>query len=141
MPPIKEIIDTFRSEGFKITPQRRLLFEILSGNNSHPSAEDVYQFALKKMPDISRTTVYSTLNELLNMGLIDSIKGISEKHLRFDTKTSVHHHLYCQDCGRIVDIDLDISSLAPPTDASDGFQVLRKQITFFGYCKQCKSHN
>ncbi len=141
MRPIKEIVSTFRNKGFKITPQRRLLFEILSEDNSHPSAEDIYRSAQEKMPDISRTTVYSTINELLDMGFVDAVNGIAEKQMRFDPRTTAHHHLYCQGCGRIVDIDLDISSLDPPINASDGFQVLRKQITFFGYCKKCNSRN
>ena len=139
MPPINEIISTFRTKGFKITPQRRLLFEILFDNHSHPSAEDVYQSALEKMPDISRTTVYSTLNELVDMGFIEAANGITEKHMRFDPKTGAHHHLYCQGCGLIVDIDLDISQLDLPSSASDDFEVLKKQVTFFGFCKQCKS--
>jgi len=140
MPLIQTIINTFKEKGFKITPQRRMLFELLEENQRHPSAEEIYQSAILKMPDISRTTVYSTLNELVDMGFIEAVNGIPNKLTRFDPKTTSHHHLYCQKCGSIVDIDLDISFINPPSTASDGFEILKKQITFFGYCKQCKSN-
>ena len=141
MPSIEKIINTFKERGFKITPQRRLLFELLSTNGHHPSAEDLYQSAVAQMPDISRTTVYSTLNELANMGLVEPVNGLPHKQTRFDPKTDSHHHLYCQKCGSIVDIDLDISFIDPPSATSDGFEVLKKQITFFGFCRQCRSND
>jgi Fur family transcriptional regulator, peroxide stress response regulator len=141
MPPIQKIINTFREKGFKITPQRRLLFELLATNGHHPSAEDLYQSVITYMPDISRTTVYSTLNELVDMGFIEPVSGIPHKLTRYDPKTSSHHHLYCQKCGSIVDIDLDISFIEPPSASADGFEISKKQITFFGFCRHCKSNN
>lgn len=140
MQSLKEIFTAFREKGFKITPQRRLIFDILANNQNHPCTEDVYQAAILTMPDISRTTVYSTLNELVDFGFLDTVKGISKKPVRFDPMTSPHHHLYCQNCGKIIDIDLDISSITPPSDVSATFEIVKKQITFFGFCQDCRSN-
>jgi Fe2+ or Zn2+ uptake regulation protein len=54
---VTTLVESFRRKGFRITPQRRLIFQALSGNHSHPTAEDVYQRVVRSLPDTSRTTV------------------------------------------------------------------------------------
>ena len=140
MQTIENIINAFRHHGYKITPQRRLIFKILHNNEDHPRAEEIYSAAKEIMPDISRTTVYNTLKELVGLGLVEPVQNIDENSARFDPRISTHHHLYCQHCHRIIDVDLDVSGIIPPPDASIGFEILRKQITFFGYCPNCQDH-
>ena len=65
--PAEVLVEQFRREGRKITPQRRAIFRALIHGDSHPTAEEVYQRVLSVMPDISRATVYNTLHELVAM--------------------------------------------------------------------------
>ncbi len=138
MKTINEIISKFRQEGYKITPQRRAIFEILLKNGNHPHTEDIYNELKGIMPDISLTTVYNTLNELTNLGIIDVVQNIGEDSIRFDPKTETHHHLYCLRCKRIIDIEVQNSDIDLPEEMSFGFQLLKKQTTYFGYCPDCQ---
>ena len=139
MQTIEDNIKTFREHGYKITPQRRLIFNILKDNKDHPRAEEIFSIAKTKMPDISKTTVYNTINELTELGLLETVHSIDEKSTRFDPNITPHHHLYCLRCHKINDIDLDTTGISPPIEETNGFEVTKKQITFYGYCPACQT--
>jgi len=89
-----ELVQVFRSKQLKLTPQRQLLFSLLYENESHPTAEALYEVASQQMPGISLRTVYQTLGELVEMGelqLIDFGVGAT----RFDPNMGDHHHFIC----------------------------------------------
>ena len=136
--PVEAIVEQFRREGRKITPQRRAIFEVLVGDDSHPTAEEIYQRVWTAMPDISRTTVYNTLHELVVVGALVEVEDLSEGGTRYDTSTSQHHHLYCLGCHALVDIDRDYPRLELPPDETAGYQIVRRQVTFYGYCSNCQ---
>ena len=54
----------YRDNGRKLTPQRQLIFQLMHENETHPTAEELYDQASAQMPGISLRTVYQTLNEL-----------------------------------------------------------------------------
>ena len=79
MQSVTALAESFRQKGLKITPQRRLIFEALVGDHSHPTADDVYQRVVPALPNISRTTVYNTLGELVALGELVEI-DLGEGH-------------------------------------------------------------
>ncbi|MBN1264151.1 MAG: transcriptional repressor [Anaerolineales bacterium] len=138
MKTTEEVIQRFRQAGFKITPQRRAIFEVLAGNENHPSVEAMYQEIKIKMPDISLATLYNTLNELNALGLIDIVRDTSQKAVRYDPNTEPHDHLYCLQCNRMIDIENMDKDLELPEERSQGFHILRQQVTYYGYCPDCQ---
>jgi Fur family peroxide stress response transcriptional regulator len=135
---VDALVELFRQKGFKITPQRRAIFEILAQDDSHPTAEDIYQRVLSVMPDISRTTVYNTLRELVDLGELFEVENASEGGTRYDTNTDRHHHLFCLKCHRLVDISRDFAALELSPEEAAGYQIVRRQVTFYGYCPNCQ---
>jgi Fe2+ or Zn2+ uptake regulation protein len=131
-------VEQFRREGRKITPQRRAIFEALVGDDSHPTAEEIYQRVWAAMPDISRTTVYNTLHELVTVGALVEVEDLSGGGTRYDTSTDQHHHLFCLSCHALGDIDRDFQQLALPPDETAGYRIVRRQVTFYGYCPNCQ---
>ena len=138
MQSIEMLVKLFRQKGFKITPQRRAIFELLNGDDSHPTAEEVYQHALAVMPDMSRTTVYNTLRELVELGELSPVEELSEDGLRYDTYTDDHHHLFCMRCHTLVDINREFEGLELSKGEASGYQIVKRQVTFYGYCHKCK---
>jgi Fur family peroxide stress response transcriptional regulator len=134
---VEALVEQFRREGHKITPQRRVIFEALIRDDSHPSAEEIYQRVRSVMPDISRTTVYSTLHELVAVGALMEVADLSEGGTRYDTRTGQHHHLFCLGCHTLVDIDRDFR-LELPSNETAGYRIVRRQVTFYGYCPNCQ---
>jgi Fe2+ or Zn2+ uptake regulation protein len=135
---VEVFVTLFRQQGYKITPQRRAIFEALIQDHSHPTAEDIYQRVLAVLPDISRTTVYNTLRELVELGELLEVENPSEGGTRYDTNADQHHHLLCLRCHRLVDLNRDFDGLdLAPADAA-GYRLIRHQVTFYGYCPQCQ---
>ena len=133
------LLRQFRQNGLRITPQRRVILELLVDDDSHPTAEHVYQRALAVMPDISRATVYNTFRELSDMGELTPVHDLSEGGQRYDTNTEPHHHLYCVECHVLIDIDHDFGGLDLAPEESSGYQILSRQVTFYGICPDCQA--
>jgi Fe2+ or Zn2+ uptake regulation protein len=138
MQSIEMLVELFRQKGHKITPQRRAIFELLNGDGSHPTAEEIYQRALVVMPDMSRTTVYNTLRELVELGELSPVEELSEDGVRYDTYTGDHHHLFCVRCHTLVDINREFEGLELSKGEAAGYQIVKRQVTFYGYCPKCK---
>jgi Fe2+ or Zn2+ uptake regulation protein len=139
MKSIETLISLFRQNGLKITPQRRAILELLVNDDSHPTAEEIYRRVLTSLPDVSRTTVYNTLKELLALGELAEVEDLSEGGLRFDTNPGSHHHLFCIGCHTLLDLHHDFPALQLESQESAGYRILKSQVTFYGYCPTCQA--
>lgn len=139
MKPLEPLLDQFRDNGLKITPQRRVILDLLAGDDSHPTAEQVYQRVLEVMPDISRTTVYNTLRELSDMGELTPVQDLSDGGLRYDTNNEAHHHLYCVKCHTLIDVNRDFEGVHLSPGETSGYRILSRQVTFYGICPDCQT--
>jgi Fur family peroxide stress response transcriptional regulator len=132
------ILTQLKENGCRITPQRKEIVRILVNSTQHPTAEDLYQRLQPIMPETSLATVYNTLHRLKELGLVDMLGSLGEESVRFDPTTDAHDHLYCLGCGRIIDIERRQTESAVEALHS-GFQVVREQTTFYGYCSDCQA--
>jgi Fe2+ or Zn2+ uptake regulation protein len=130
-----ELTAAFRSSGLKLTPQRQLLFRLLHGNETHPSADALFAAASDEMPGISLRTVYQTLNDLVAMGELQLLT-IGGGSARFDPNTDDHHHIVCTSCGEVRDVYLDGVDCIAPSEVH-GFDVMRTSVVFHGRCERC----
>lgn len=135
----EQLVLAFRAAGLKVTPQRQLLFRLLSGNTAHPTAETLYDVASREMPGISLRTVYQTLTDLAAMGELQQI-DLGGGAARFDPNVDDHHHVVCDQCGDVRDVyvsnanDISVAGLA-------GFSVQSARIVFSGKCPTCSATN
>ena len=132
-----ELTDLFRTQGMKVTPQRQCIFRALHGDDTHPTAESVHERVTAEMPTVSLRTVYQTLHDLAAMGEISQI-DLGTGSARFDPNLDVHHHLVCDGCGAIVDIEVDFNDVRLPRGGAHGFEVSRTEIVFRGRCTACR---
>lgn len=132
----EELTEIFRSTGRKVTPQRQSVFRALYGSSIHPTAEAVYEVVRAEMPTISLRTVYQTLNDLAAMGEIQA-SNLGTGSVRFDPNTSPHHHLVCEKCGWVQDLDTEFPQVAVPAGRDVGFEVTSTEIVFRGLCSRC----
>lgn len=97
-----------RAIGLRPTQQRMALAGLLfSGEDRHVTAEALYEEATARGIKVSLATVYNTLNQFKEAGLLREVIVHSGKSY-FDTRTEDHHHLYDEHSGRIEDVHLDI---------------------------------
>jgi len=135
---VEAFVELFRRAGFKITPQRRAVFEAVAGDDSHPTAEQIYGRIVAVMPDVSRTTVYNTLRDMVAVGALAEVEDLTAEGTRYDTNTDQHHHLFCMGCQSLIDIHREYDELEVPVDEAAGYRILRRQVTFYGYCPDCQ---
>ncbi|HNT76999.1 MAG TPA: Fur family transcriptional regulator [Anaerolineae bacterium] len=138
MPCLEMFIELFRQNGRKITPQRRLILEVLTQHSEHPTAEEIYQQVVTTMPDVSRATVYNTLRELMTLGGVTEAFESGEGGVRYETNPGNHHHLFCTRCYKLVDIHHDFAEVALSPGELAGYQIVGHQVTFYGLCPDCQ---
>ena len=139
MKPLETLIDQFRQHGLRVTPQRRVILELLVDDESHPTAEQVYQRVVAVMPDVSRTTVYNTLRELSDLGELTPVHDLSDDGHRYDTNNETHQHLCCVECHSLIDIDHDFGGMSLTPEEASGYRILSRQVTFYGICPECQA--
>lgn len=138
MQQIKELVNSLREKGFRITPQRIAIVEYLLKTDDHPSAEHIHKIVQKKYPMVSLSTVYKTLDLLREKKLVNEIKV--EGEARFDAHTDEHINLVCMNCGKIDDIDEDsLKEIQTKVARKSKYIILKSNFELFGYCNNCKS--
>jgi Fur family ferric uptake transcriptional regulator len=137
MKNLKQLIKKFKQHGYKMTPQRRAIIEIIVGCTSeHPTADQIHERVLERMPDTSLATVYNTLRELV---AIDQVYELNFGHgvRRYELSRTEHAHQICLQCDKIVDVPGDFDQLAALFADHDEFQPVRHDVTILGYCAEC----
>lgn len=124
----------------RFTNQKKIILDYLKSTEIHPSAETVYLEVKRKLPQISRGTVYRILNDFKERGEIREIPlGVSH----YDGDVSSHAHFICQKCGRISDIfDFcrECRFLKRKLRRKKGkiSEINSYQMYFYGLCKKCQ---
>jgi len=130
-----------RQQGLPLTVQRRDVLRAVLERDDHPSVEQIFASVRERIPGLSRTTVYRVLETLCQLGLLRRLHHPGAT-VRFDGKTTRHHHLICRVCHRVVDIDskkFDTIQLAP--SQRKGFQVEDFTVHFHGICQECRQES
>jgi Fur family peroxide stress response transcriptional regulator len=119
--------------GLRSTPQREHVYRILLQERDHPTAEQVFMRAKRRMPEISLATVYNCLEALVQCDLVRLVR-VQRGPSRFCPNMRKHGHFHCERCGRMFDVDLtDGSAWAIP----GGFRVASCEVTLRGECGEC----
>ena len=91
--------------GFKITPQRRLILDILQKSDRPLTAEETAERIKKKEPRISVATIYRNLNLLVEIEVLSKLE-IADAAARFQINQGHNHHLLCLGCGAAIKLNL-----------------------------------
>jgi Fe2+ or Zn2+ uptake regulation protein len=125
---------------FRMTEQRRIIFDELKKTYEHPSASDVYEKVKQRLPHISLGTVYRNLEILSSRGDIKKLDMASGQR-RFDAGVHEHHHIRCIACGRVVDMPSDaqtsFSTIVSNVKKASGYEEVACKVDFYGTCPDC----
>ncbi len=118
----------------KPTLQRIKIMEYLQKCHEHPTVDMIYADLHKKVPTLSKTTVYNAMEIFKAKGLVNAL-NITKSELRFEFNEKVHHHFLCRICHTIIDIttNCEYQKLL----VIDGHQIEEIHGTFEGICKNC----
>lgn len=138
----------FHGLGRRMTGPRQSILDVLGQTKEHLSAEDIFMKIRKVCPPCGLTTIYRTLDLLVQLGMItrfDFGDGRSRYELRGEHSTKMHHHhLVCRGCKRIIDYaDFNQEEVEFLKKVEEGlskkykFTVEDHDIGFSGLCEKC----
>jgi methylated-DNA-[protein]-cysteine S-methyltransferase len=132
-----DVPDLLRRHRLRVTPQRRAILNAFrSTADEHLSAEEVLSRASRTVPEIGRGTVYATLAELAELGLLSSVG--SPEPVRYETNVKPHDHFRCRLCLRLFDLDLGGGDLDRRTVPGYTLQVVA--VYGEGVCAHCRDY-
>jgi Fur family transcriptional regulator, stress-responsive regulator len=132
-----DLLSRLRTRDWRLSPQRRVVAEVLVGDNVHLTAEEVHDLARERLPEISRATVYNTLNELVAMCELLEVDVIDGPK-RYDPNIGEEHdHLVCYSCHAIRDVPRSPKQPTIPKRARHGYLVTAVEVTYRGLCPAC----
>ncbi len=126
--PVHQLKGMLRDAGLRPTRQRVALGWMLFGRGDrHVSAEGLHEEATKARVPVSLATVYNTLHQFKDAGLLRQVAMEGSKTY-FDTNTSDHHHFFVEGDDRMIDIpgaQLDVANLPEPPE---GMEIARVDV-------------
>jgi Fur family ferric uptake transcriptional regulator len=132
-------LDTLKKKGLKLTPQRRLIVDIIHNADAHLTAEDIISCVQSRMAGVNKSTVYRTLDLLEDYGCV--LRSESDDHsIYHHAEEGHHHHLLCKRCGKTVECNENLFSPIEKSLADKyGFRVSFKHVVISGLCEACKN--
>jgi Fur family ferric uptake transcriptional regulator len=139
MHDLQSLMDRLRQHGCRITKQRAIILQALCELNDHASAEEIYHQVNLHRRDVDLSTVYRTLEMLRDLRIVsetDLGHGCSEYEI---VSERPHHHLICQGCGRMLELEHKHLAPAAETIRMDlGFEPIVVHFAIFGQCRECR---
>ncbi|NLN15069.1 MAG: transcriptional repressor [Tissierellia bacterium] len=130
----EELTKELKSKNIRLSHQRLKILEFIYNNKIHPTVDEIYKEIQKEIPTLSKTTVYNSLNALIDAGLVKVIT-IGEHESRYDIVTENHGHFKCDSCDKIIDFEIDIDAFA--SKELKDFEIIYKDVYFKGLCPDC----
>lgn len=120
--------------GVKPSFQRIKILDYLISQKNHPTVNDIYLSLIDVIPTLSKTTVYNTLNLLIEHHLVNEVL-VEENEVRYEFSEGIHGHFKCDRCGRLFDVPLKIDLNAISDLAR--YTINEQHIFFKGFCSEC----
>ena len=129
-----------RSFGYRRTPQRRLVWDILHQHGPYLTAEEIYQVIQSQAPDFNKTTVYRILASLRDVGLVQEMQA-GKGPCRYVAAVDYHGgpQLVCDACGTVVEInDSGLNQRIAELAKAYGFESRDGvDVVVFARCSSC----
>jgi len=120
-----------------LTKQREVVLQVIRDAEEHLTANEVFDRAKQLLPTISFATVYNSLRFLKDAGHIGEI-SFGNGASRFDALTSRHDHAICTNCGKLVDMEIELPpEIVKLATKFSKFKLESIELTLRGLCPDC----
>lgn len=123
---------------FRMTQQRQVILEEIKKVRTHPTADQLYEMARRRLPHISLGTVYRNLEVLSECGMVQKL-DLGGAQRRFDGNTKKHYHVHCTRCGHIDDVPIEaVVKIQTTFQGASNYKITGHKLELLGLCPQCK---
>lgn len=138
--PLKRFEEYLQSRGMRNTEQRRILVEHIFSHHQHFDADQLIAELPRKGQRgyVSRPTVYRTLGEFVDAGLLRKFELDGRAVYEHDYGYPQHDHLYCNQCQKLIEFKSDeLVELRSHVAQDHGFRVTGHRLIVYGICEDC----
>ncbi len=140
--PRERFEEFLQSRGKRITEQRRVIVGEVYKRHDHFDAEDLIRHVAGTAGGrrVSRPTVYRTLNELVEAGLLRSMNLGGRTVYEHDYGYPQHDHLHCEKCNKLIEFHSDeVAQIGEALERQYQFRVTGHRLIFDGICADCRA--
>jgi Fur family peroxide stress response transcriptional regulator len=111
----------------------------LAGNRTHPTAQALFEQLRLRFRNLSRATVYNTLQTLVAAGLIHELGTAGDGAIHYDADNTPHVNLMCTRCHRVEDYaEAPLAAVARHVAKGSGYAVRGARVVYYGLCPRCQ---
>jgi Fur family transcriptional regulator, ferric uptake regulator len=134
---VDDVRARLRARGFRWTPQRRALLDVLRETDGHVTGAELVELCRARDAETTPSTVYRTLDVLEELGIVRHSHGRDGREEFHVAPTSEHGHATCEGCGRVLELDAaDVTGLTASLGRR-GFSVDLSHLAVGGSCQDC----
>jgi Fur family ferric uptake transcriptional regulator len=138
MSMIAGLAKKLKANGYKLTPARLAVIEVLENEPEHLSHLQILAEGQNLYPQLSRATVYRTMDLLVELKLVRPLY-LNDPTQRFVSAAGGHHHLICTNCDTTLEFDhCTVDELAQELAKKYNFQIRNHLLEFQGLCEICR---
>jgi Fur family peroxide stress response transcriptional regulator len=135
----EQMIYKLKQAGYKLTPQRMTILQIMSRRTDHPNPDAIYSILKKHLPTTSPATVYKTLAVLKNINEVLEIQYSNESNRYDGVNPLPHPHIYCTKCKQLTDLSLVVfDDLLENVQKQTGYKIHSMNLLIGGICPDCQ---
>ena len=134
-----QMVQTLKESGHRPTPQRLMILSAVRHAAGHITAPEILEQVRESYSYIDMSTVYRTLDMLTQMRLVSETHMGGDQHSFEWIEPVRHHHLVCQECRGVVELDDRIvGGLGSDILDTYGFEADMDHLALFGLCRDCR---
>jgi len=135
-----DVAERLRDEGYRMTPQRQLVWEALREAEHHLTAEEIHERVSRTVPDFNVASVYRTLTLLAELGLAREVQlGDGRGHWEV-AHPDDEFHLVCRSCRRVTHHPGDlVEQVRQHLSGEHGFKPEAVDLVVHGVCADCQA--
>jgi Fur family ferric uptake transcriptional regulator len=141
LPPVERFAEFLLGRGKRLTLQRRLIVEQVFSHHDHFDADELMEHLqpLIAQRKLSRPTIYRTLAELVEAGMLRKMNLGSRAVYEHEYGYPSHDHLYCQMCNRLIEFHSpELEQIRDQVAQRAHFQVVGHRMFITGLCAECR---
>lgn len=130
------IVKLLKEKGQRFTSQKRQVFCALK--HKPQTVLEIFTALKAKNYGVDKVTIYRILTSFVQLELVKEI-NLGGREVRYELEgDGHHHHLVCEECGDIEDVELSESILMTEVQKKSKFKINRHSLEFFGTCSKCQ---
>jgi len=138
---LQDVLTKLRENGYKITPQRQEMINVLLGEPEHLTVEEIHSRISHHYPHLSLDTVYRNVGVLARLNVLARVDfGDGKARYKLLEPDGHKHHLVCLSCGNAEEVNFC------PLDYMDAYSIKEKKFAvqrhsfeIYGYCWACRT--